>query len=271
MLTLLRKIRRSVIDSATTKKLSSPFLRYSVYAIGEIVLVVIGILIALQINNWNIDRINRIQEKSYLKRIVKDLESDLFDLSVAIRSNDDRLLRGVWLLESLERDIDEIKSRESYLKAKANLPNFDQFEGKSFGKVLTDFRMFNTFNENVNTFQEIIANGKSDIIRDEELKITIQSHYSSILEKKWLQNIVEKERDTYIEYLVSNGISNLNTFSVEEILSRINNKEVFYAQIENYLLIASEVQKGLRDDEDSIENTTEILIKRIKAYLADKY
>jgi hypothetical protein len=130
--------------------------------------------------------------------------------------------------------------------------------------------MFNTFNENVNTFQEIIANGKSDIIRDEELKITIQSHYSSILEKKWLQNIVEKERDTYIEYLVSNGISNLNTFSVEEILSRINNKEVFYAQIENYLLIASEVQKGLRDDEDSIENTTEILIERINTYLADK-
>lgn len=46
MLSFLRKIRRSLIDSSSTKK-------YLLYAIGEIALVVIGILIALQINNWN--------------------------------------------------------------------------------------------------------------------------------------------------------------------------------------------------------------------------
>lgn len=46
MLTFLRKIRRSLIDTGSTQK-------YLLYAIGEITLVVIGILIALQINNWN--------------------------------------------------------------------------------------------------------------------------------------------------------------------------------------------------------------------------
>ena len=46
MLTFLRKIRRSLIESGSAR-------RYLLYAIGEIALVVIGILIALQINNWN--------------------------------------------------------------------------------------------------------------------------------------------------------------------------------------------------------------------------
>jgi hypothetical protein len=51
--------------------------KYLKYAIGEIVLVVIGILIALQINNWNIAQINHEKEKSYLTEIKKNLESDL--------------------------------------------------------------------------------------------------------------------------------------------------------------------------------------------------
>lgn len=46
MLSFFRKIRKSLIDQSSAR-------RYLVYAIGEIALVVIGILIALQINNWN--------------------------------------------------------------------------------------------------------------------------------------------------------------------------------------------------------------------------
>jgi hypothetical protein len=64
MLTFLRKIRRSLLQSDSTQKPASPVSggqslwrratgRYILYAIGEIALVVIGILIALQINNWN--------------------------------------------------------------------------------------------------------------------------------------------------------------------------------------------------------------------------
>ena len=44
--------------------------RYVLYALGEIVLVVIGILIALQINNWNEDRKAAKQENLYLKRLL---------------------------------------------------------------------------------------------------------------------------------------------------------------------------------------------------------
>jgi hypothetical protein len=52
------------------------FSKYLLYGVGEIVLVVIGILIALQINNWNENRKNRVTEKNILTSIKLDLISD---------------------------------------------------------------------------------------------------------------------------------------------------------------------------------------------------
>ena len=55
MLHFLRRIRRSLINSGHMRK-------YTIYAVGEIALVVIGILIALQINNWNEESKIRLKE-----------------------------------------------------------------------------------------------------------------------------------------------------------------------------------------------------------------
>ena len=57
------------------------FTRYLVYAIGEIVLVVIGILIALQVNQWNAERKDRGHERLLLEQIRDDLRLDTLDLS----------------------------------------------------------------------------------------------------------------------------------------------------------------------------------------------
>ena len=51
--------------------------KYFKYAIGEIALVVIGILIASQINNWNENNKAKIYEKNVLKEIHKTLNDDL--------------------------------------------------------------------------------------------------------------------------------------------------------------------------------------------------
>lgn len=66
MLTFFRKIRKSFLEAGSTRK-------YLFYAIGEIALVVIGILIALQINNWNQNRLDRREERKILISISKDL------------------------------------------------------------------------------------------------------------------------------------------------------------------------------------------------------
>ncbi len=73
MLTVLRRIRRSLIDSGATRK-------YLMYAIGEILLVMIGILLALQINNWNEKKKEAEIEKQYMISLLSDLAKDKIDL-----------------------------------------------------------------------------------------------------------------------------------------------------------------------------------------------
>ncbi len=97
MITFLRKIRKSLIKSSpaealakeggSARKPASPAGRYFLYAIGEIALVVIGILIALQINNWNETRKDKIRETKTLRELKANLALNVqvFDDFVAMR------------------------------------------------------------------------------------------------------------------------------------------------------------------------------------------
>lgn len=79
MIPFYRKIRKKLADN-------NQFLKYSRYAIGEIVLVVIGILIALQINNWNEDQKGKQREMTYLENIKTDLLLNIDELNNFIES-----------------------------------------------------------------------------------------------------------------------------------------------------------------------------------------
>ncbi|MBT8393464.1 MAG: hypothetical protein KJN66_01305 [Bacteroidia bacterium] len=76
--------------------------KYLKYAIGEIVLVVIGILIALQINNWNNNRIERRMEKEILKEILVNLETDLQNINETIERNKIWIEHNYLVVEHLE-------------------------------------------------------------------------------------------------------------------------------------------------------------------------
>ena len=69
MLSLFRKVRNSLVSS-------NSFGKYLAYAVGETILVVIGILIALSINNWNENRKDRIQEGKVLLEILTTLQKN---------------------------------------------------------------------------------------------------------------------------------------------------------------------------------------------------
>tara|TARA_R110002073_G_scaffold14554_1_gene59262 strand:+ start:30079 stop:30747 length:669 start_codon:yes stop_codon:yes gene_type:complete len=56
------------------------FSKYLLYAIGEVILVVIGILIALQINNWNEERKENTELSQYKQRLIKQFQKDSTDL-----------------------------------------------------------------------------------------------------------------------------------------------------------------------------------------------
>ena len=78
MLKFFKRIRRKLIDGGNLK-------RYLVYAIGEILLVMAGILLALQVNNWNEKRKDKIVEKQILEGIHGDLLQDTIDINYNIR------------------------------------------------------------------------------------------------------------------------------------------------------------------------------------------
>lgn len=88
---LFNKIRKQL---ATENK---P-MRYLRYAVGEILLVVIGILIALQVNNWNQKRIERKIERNYISSLIEDAKTDLANINNAIILNEERIK----ILDSLE-------------------------------------------------------------------------------------------------------------------------------------------------------------------------
>ena len=69
MVKFFRKIRQQLLQE-------NRFSKYLLYAIGEIVLVVIGILIALQIDNWNENRKLEAKTQNYYKQILEDLQKD---------------------------------------------------------------------------------------------------------------------------------------------------------------------------------------------------
>lgn len=88
MLKFFRKIRQKLINEGHLK-------RYLFYAFGEITLVVIGILIALQINNWNQERQENKELHTYLENIRSNMIADLESLN-DIKSFRDSTIAYSW-------------------------------------------------------------------------------------------------------------------------------------------------------------------------------
>jgi hypothetical protein len=93
MIPFFRKIRKKMADD------NKP-IKYARYAIGEITLVVIGILIALQINNWNEYRKDRALEKEILEQILGDIEIDRETLKRAMNMSNYSIESNKYILKA---------------------------------------------------------------------------------------------------------------------------------------------------------------------------
>ena len=91
MIKFFRKIRQNLVAEGKTAK-------YLKYAIGEVLLVMIGIILALQVNNWNETRKERSLELEYLEGIKTDLENDL----PAVENRVMQLLRRISVLHKID-------------------------------------------------------------------------------------------------------------------------------------------------------------------------
>ena len=105
---MIRFFRNIRLKLATENKIAA----YLRYAVGEIVLVMVGILLALQVNNWNQERKNNSLRKSYIENLIADLKKDIENLESLNITNSNGEKEGFYLAEFLDdalTDIDTLR------------------------------------------------------------------------------------------------------------------------------------------------------------------
>ncbi|MBT8219597.1 MAG: hypothetical protein KJP00_07225 [Bacteroidia bacterium] len=102
MIKFFRKLRQRIFSDNSPAGRAGKLSKYSLYAIGEIVLVVIGILIALSINNWNESRKLKEAETKYLLELKSNLLIDLEDINHSISFTSDKIKSNQIVLEYLD-------------------------------------------------------------------------------------------------------------------------------------------------------------------------
>ncbi|PHQ28453.1 DUF6090 family protein [Leeuwenhoekiella nanhaiensis] len=122
MIKFFRKIRKRLLDEGKTNK-------YIKYAIGEIVLVVIGILIALQINNWNEGRLENNREKITIQNLNTEFRENLRDLD-SINTTLKRTIRATETIfrKFREGELEEAKEVDSLLHYVIESPSWKPSE-----------------------------------------------------------------------------------------------------------------------------------------------
>jgi hypothetical protein len=143
MVVFVRKLRRRLLAENALG-------RYLAYAVGEIVLVVIGILIALQINNYNDQRKDRARELGYLANVRADLAANITEMDRYLMTRTDGIAAA-------QRIID----------------HFD-------GKPIEDASAFNAdgvsiyswqrYYQNNNTYQELVNSGNFALLSNDRIK-----------------------------------------------------------------------------------------------------
>ena len=162
MIKFFRNIRQSLI-------MENKISKYLKYAIGEIVLVVIGILIALQINNWNQNRINKDYELKMLRELVEDLKLDTTFMNVQFKR-----------IERFEESVNLVLNDPQNLKENGNL--------FLFGGVY--------FIQNTKAIETIKA-GNVQIPFNDNLRKQINSHYHS---SRFYLDLLSMEDKNFFEF-----------------------------------------------------------------------
>ena len=121
MINFFRKTRKKLADD-------NKLFKYSRYAIGEIVLVVIGILIALSINNWNNKRVENIQEQDYYCLLLQEVNQDLNQIDELLIADKERLTVSNHFIRLLQQK-STIKSEvgEKHMLIIKNITNIFSF------------------------------------------------------------------------------------------------------------------------------------------------
>ena len=165
MLRFIRQIRQKLIVQENVKK-------YILYAIGEIALVMIGILLALQVNNWNEQKKQVDQEVKLLYDLKQEFAINRTELELAISRK--------------EIGLENLKKRMNYIIEKDDKALFDQkFSGGA-----------NTFHPSDGVLKTIISTGQITLLQNDSLKYALADWESKVAD-------IQEEENTHLEFMIN--------------------------------------------------------------------
>ena len=195
MIKFFRKLRFKSMEQNKTGK-------YIKYAIGEIILVVIGILIALQINNWNEAWKETKQETVILKSLQNNIKSDIHNLSRSITFQNSMVKDYTNCLNILAEKKEATKTE--FLKSFATILQVG-------GVVL-----------NTTTFNNLQNNGELKLIKNKTIADSIVGYYNTNY-MGWEASLKDYTRNNFAPYLLEfDYIPQINLKNLDEELVAYN-------------------------------------------------
>jgi hypothetical protein len=175
--------------------------RYLLYALGEIFLVVIGILLALQIDTWNTERMDRLKEREYLRNLIEDLDTQQVQVNAQIEHETLMRAQCQKALKHLSAENIDIDSVNRYLASVTR----------------------RTFVVNDPTFQDLKSSGNILIIRDNTLRKTLLSFYQYL---EYSALVIKTDNETSVagfrDFLIDNRVVNMNYTDTLEVAAGVD-------------------------------------------------
>ncbi len=231
MIKFFRKIRQQLLSHYR-------FSKYMIYAIGEIILVVIGILIALKVNNWNERQNNLKYEQSILIELKKELENNLKQLEEKRFMRKDLVMGSTqWIINLMENEdlIVDLDTIHHHLSRTLIVPSYDPMISIT-SELINSGNLRLIQNAELRTKLTQWPNLANDFVRDEEEFVTFMyEHYMIFLLKNYrvrpLINEIQNDDNLYKILKTKNeDFGLMNKINKEEINQLFQNRE-----FENYL------------------------------------
>ena len=206
---------------------------YYKYAFGEIILLVLGILIALSINNWNEERKNNLIEKKLILNIIKDLRLDSIYISQSLIE-----------VDAQKKVIDDIISMS------LNKKNIEDYSSIGLLRYSSDFRPITQRNHSVS-----ISNMNNDDVREKIQNYFIEEDRVLDIFLEYVDIVHNKVRP----YLSETGMHNLESIYEDKSSANLK-KDVLIAQLSNVKFQQILYERRLKTD--SFERFLNILKNR---------
>ncbi len=200
----------------------------------DFVIVVLGVFVGLQVNNWNAARGDRAREEVFIAGLAKDVRRDIADIDEIIRVSTLRMSAMGYLLERatgapLPAGFDSARGRieiEPSPPFSANNPN-------TIGVAMF---ILTTLDGNRLTYDTMVNAGGVSVIRDEELVREIQTYYANVDKARSFEDSLEANRVKLVDAQQQAGLSPVDATPADDLAAIFGGDARLLAAAKNYWL-----------------------------------